>query len=145
MDQSSPKQFENEFEDLYEMFNMSLEEMSKSYPAYKLGTNKTLFTKNKQAFTSIQSNLIEQQQLLINSAQKNKQQLDELNDQITFVNTENSTLMKKLNTFGSADLAAEGELKIQKVLYNELYIQNVILVLLVLLYTGLFIKKKYLK
>lgn len=145
MDQSSPKQFEKEFESLYQRFNMSLEEMSKSYPAYKLGTNKTLFPNNKQVFTSIQSNLIEQQQLLINSAQKNKQQLDELNDLITSVNTENSTLMKKLNTFGSADLAAEGELKIQKVLYNELYIQNVILVLLVLLYTGLFIKKKYLK
>jgi hypothetical protein len=122
---------------------MSLDEMSISYPSYKLAINKTIFPKDKQVFTSIQANLFEQQQLLLRSAETNKQQLDKLNDLITAVNAENSKFMNILNTFGSADLAAEGELKFQQVLYNELYIQNIILILLIFLFIGIFIKKKY--
>jgi len=141
MSQYSPSRFEKELDSLYQQFNMSLEEMSISYPSYKLAINKTIFPKDKQVFTSIQANLFEQQQLLIRSSEKNQQQLDKLNELITTINAENSTFMNRLNTFGSADLAAEGELKFQQVLYNELYIQNIILVLLVLLYAGIFIKK----
>jgi len=141
MSQYSPSGFEKEFDSLYQMFNMSLEELSVSYPSYKLGINKTAYGKDKQQFTSIQSNLFEQQQLLIRSSEKTQQQLNKLNERITSVNTENARRLNRLNTFGSADLAAEGELKNQKVLYNELYIQNIVLVLLVLLYAGIFIKK----
>lgn len=142
MSLTSPSKFKKEFDSLYQMFNMSLEEMSQSYPAFKLGTDKYTYPKDKQDFNKIQANLFEQQHTLFGSAQKAEQNIKQLNASITVINKENQILTDRLNKFGSVGLAAKGELKIQKVLYNELYARNILLVVLIFIYIGIFFKKR---
>jgi hypothetical protein len=121
---------------------MSLDEMSQSYPSYKLGTDKNTFPKDKQQFNNIRGNIFKQQQNLFSSASSAEQQIQKLNDMITTINKENKILTNRVNNFGSVGLAAKGELKLQKVLYNELYARNVLLIMLILLYIGIFFKKR---
>jgi len=142
MSLTSPSQFENLFDSLYLMFNMSLEEMAKSYPLYKLGRDKLTYLKDRQQFNSIRAEIFEQQHILFSAAEKVEQQINKLNTQITANNKKNNNLNDRVNNFGSVGLAAKGELKIQKVLYNELYAGNIILVILILLYIGIFFKTR---
>ena len=124
------------------MFNMSLEEMSLSYPSFKLGINKNTYPNDKQSFNNIQANIFALQNQLFSSSQKAEQKINQLNTTITTVNKENDILTDRVNNFGSVGLAAKGELKMQKVLYNELYMHNIILGSLILLYIGIFFKKR---
>ena len=142
MSLTSPSQFEKLFDSLYFMFNMSLEEMAKSYPLYKLGRDKLTYLKDRQQFNSIRSEIFEQQHSLFSSAEKVEQQINKLNTKITAINKENAILTDRVNNFGSVGLAAKGELKLQKVLYNELYASNILLVILILLYIGFFFKTR---
>ena len=142
MNLTPPSQFKKGLISLYHMFNMSLDEMSQSYPSYKLGTDKITFPKDKQQFNNIRGNIFKQQQNLFSSASSVEQQTQELNDMITNINKENKILTNRVNNFGSVGLAAKGELKLQKVLYNELYARNVLLIMLILLYIGIFFKKR---
>ncbi len=142
MSLTSPSNFKKEFDSLYHMFNMSLEEMSQSYPPFKLGTDVYTYPKDKQDFIRIKANLFELQHTLFSSAQKAEQTIDNLNSNITAVNKRNDTLTDRLNKFGSVGLAAKGELKLQKVLYNELYARNTLLVVLIFIYIGIFFKKR---
>jgi len=142
MSLTSPSNFQKKFGSLYQMFNMSLEEMSQSYPSFKLGIDKNTYPHDKQSFNNIQANIFTQQHQLFSSAEQAEQKINQLNSAITAVNKENAILTNRVNNFGSVGLAAKGELKMQKVLYNELYAQNVILVTLILLYIGIFFKKR---
>jgi len=142
MSLTTPSQFEKIFDSLYLMFDMSLEEMAKSYPLYKLGQDKLTFLKDRQQFNSIRAELFEQQHILFSLTEKLEQQLNKLNNRITSKNRENHILTEQVNNFGSVGLAAKGELKIQKTLYNELYTGNIILVILILLYIGFFFKTR---
>jgi len=142
MSLTTPSQFEKIFDSLYLMFDMSLEEMTKSYPLYKLGQDKLTFLKDRQQFNSIRAELFEQQHILFSLTEKLEQQLNKLNNRITSKNRENHILTEQVNNFGSVGLAAKGELKIQKTLYNELYTGNIILVILILLYIGFFFKTR---
>ena len=142
MSLTTPSQFEKIFDSLYLMFDMSLEEMTKSYPLYKLGQDKLTFLKDRQQFNSIRAELFEQQHILFSLTEKLEQQLNKLNNRITSKNRENHILTEQVNNFGSVGLAAKGELKIQKTLYNELYTGNIILVILILLYIGYFFKTR---
>lgn len=142
MSLTTPSQFEKIFDSLYLMFDMSLEEMAKSYPLYKLGQDKLTFLKDRQQFNSIRAELFEQQHILFSLTEKLEQQLNKLNNRINSKNRENHILTEQVNNFGSVGLAAKGELKIQKTLYNELYTGNIILVILILLYIGFFFKTR---
>jgi hypothetical protein len=142
MSLTSPSKFQKEFHSLYQMFNMSLEEMSLSYPSFKLGINKNTYPNDKQSFNNIQANIFALQNQLFSSSQKAEQKINQLNTTITTVNKENAILTDRVNNFGSVGLAAKGELKMQKVLYNELYMHNIILGSLILLYIGIFFKKR---
>ena len=142
MNLNPPSQFKKGLNSLYHMFNMSLDEMSHSYPSYKLGTDKNTFPKDKQQFNNIQGNIFKQQQNLFSSASSAEEQIQKLNNMITTINKENKILTNRVNNFGSVGLAAKGELKLQKVLYNELYARNILLVVLIFLYIGIFFKKR---
>ena len=142
MSLASPSQIEKRFNSLSHMFNMSLEEMAKSYPLYKLGKDKTTYPKDKQQFNNIRANIFELQNSLFSSTEEVEQQINILNTQITAINKENSILSERVNNFGSIGLAAKGELKIQKILYRELYASNILLVILILLYIGFFFKTR---
>lgn len=142
MSLTTPSQFKKIFDSLYLMFDMSLEEMTKSYPLYKLGQDKLTFLKDRQQFNSIRAELFEQQHILFSLTEKLEQQLNKLNNRINSKNRENHILTEQVNNFGSVGLAAKGELKIQKTLYNELYTGNIILVILILLYIGFFFKTR---
>ena len=141
MSLTSPSKFQNEFDSLYQMFNMSLEEMSQSYPPFKLGTDKNTFLIDQQNFNTTLANIFAEQQRLFSSAEEAEQKIKLLHNGITGSNKENTILTDRVNNFGSIGLAAKGELKMQKVLYNGLYAQNILLVTLILLYIGIFIKK----
>ncbi len=67
MSLTTPSQFEKIFDSLYLMFDMSLEEMAKSYPLYKLGQDKLTFLKDKQQFNSIRAELFEQKHILFST------------------------------------------------------------------------------
>ena len=69
--------------------------------------------------------------------------LKKLNEEITKLNKDNTKLSNKLNTFDNQGLAAEGELKSRQFLYNELYIQNIILTIIILGNIGLYIINNY--
>ena len=136
----SPEKFEKQFESLYKMLNMTLEEMSTSFVNYKLGTEKQQYVKDQQQFNSTLAKLFKQEQLLLSSTDKANNQLTKYNNQITNLNKNNNNLLSNVSGIDNITLAAQGELKLQQTLYKELHIQNIILICVSIFSMGFFVK-----
>lgn len=65
-----------------------------------------------------------------------------LNDDITKKLTENTELMKQLNRLQNSNLGARGELKEKTGLYNQILTQNVILLGVIVVMSGMFFLKR---
>ena len=139
---TKPSELENQFSSLYQRMSMSLEEMTRSFVNYKLGLDKTEYLNDKKAFTSTQADIFELEQKLIALAHTAQTQLETYNTDINRLNKANSSLLNRVNNFDNEALAAQGELKLQNVLYEELYIQNIILSIFALISIVILIKNR---
>ena len=135
--------YEKKFTSLYNMFDMSLEEISKSYIKYKLESNISEYKQNMEIFNSIKAEIYTTKNDLSADAKLMNSKLMDLNGKITKLNIDNTKLSNRSNTFDDQGLAAEGELKDQKFLYNELYTQNIILIIIIFGNIGFYIINNY--
>ena len=138
-----PSFYETELNLLYNMFEMSLEEISKSYVNYKLGVNTAQYKEDTSALQSVKSDIFLIKNNLSTDSLNINNQLGDLNEKLTALNIENVKLTSKLNSFDNQGLAAEGELTSQKVLYDELYTQNIVFIIVIIVNIGLYIMKNY--
>lgn len=63
---------------------------------------------------------------------KAKLQIKNINNHILTLNDENRLLLQNLNTLDNQDFAGHGELFDKKNIYNEIFIKNIILILIIL-------------
>ena len=130
-----PDQYKELINKAYIEFDVALQEMSKSYPDYKIDpTNKEYLTEynldQKNLETAKASIFSYRNQLEKDSNDIQARNL-RVNKNITKLNNENAKLLRKLNTLENQNSGAEGELYDKEYIYNEIYIENIILLLVI--------------
>jgi hypothetical protein len=130
-----PDQYKELINKAYIEFDVALQEMSKSYPDYKIDpTNKEYLTE----YNLDQKNLETAKASIFsyrNQLEKDSNDIQAINSRvnknITKLNNENAKLLRKLNTLENQNSGAEGELYDKEYIYNEIYIENIILLLVI--------------
>ena len=69
--------------------------------------------------------------------------LSDLNTKIEELDKENAFLTNRANTLNNQEVAAEGELSDQKFMANEIFAQNIGLLLLIIINIGVYLVKTY--
>ena len=65
-----------------------------------------------------------------------------VNSNIDITNRENRELLKELYQLKNNDSGAAGELKQKNFIYNQLYVQNIVLLVMILGLSGLYVYKR---
>jgi len=141
MSLKEPSFYSDSLSKLYLMFNTSLDEIENSFIKYKLGQQSN-YDNDMKVLNDIRAELFVTQEQLFSESEKLKHEIDTLNFLITELNESNAGLINRLNKLGNSGLAAEGELKIQKTLYMELFTQNIVLILAIIIFISILMKKK---
>ena len=141
MSLKEPSFYSDSLSKLYLMFNTSLDEIENSFIKYKLGQQSN-YDNDMKVLNDIRAELFVTQEQLFSESEKLKHEIDTLNFLITELNESNAGLINRLNKLGNSGLAAEGELKIQKTLYMELFTQNIVLILGIIIFISILMKKK---
>ena len=145
MSVKTPSEHENLFHSSYKRFSIILEELTNSYPLYKLNPTYSKFSNEYKKQCTQLKTVKDAIFLYKNNLQKDsvtlKNSVENINAKITSLNDENKNLTDKLNNLQHSDYAAGGELIDKKFLYNELFTENVILSMIVTCITGYLIKK----
>ena len=123
------------------MFNTSLDEIENSFIKFKLGQQSN-YENDMKVLNDIRAEIFVTQEQLFSETEKLKHEIDTLNFLITELNERNANLINRLNKLGNSGLAAQGELKIQKTLYMELFTQNIVLILGIIIFISILMKKK---
>lgn len=134
-----PSNYSQSLNKLYFMFNNTLDEMRKNYINYKL-KNSPEYTSNLNTLNNVKAEIFSEQQSIFSSAEKIKKEVDKYDFLINGLNSQNTKLKKKLENIKDTGLAAQGELKLQNTLYRELFIQNMVLSIIILIFIVQFIK-----
>jgi hypothetical protein len=134
-----PSNYSQSLNKLYLMFNNTLDEMRKNYISFKLG-NSTEYTSNLNTINNVKAEIFSEQQSIFSSTEKIKKEVDKYDFLINGLNSQNAKLKKKLENIKDTGLAAQGELKLQKNLYREVFIQNMVLSIIILIFIVRFIK-----
>ena len=134
-----PSNYSQSLNKLYLMFNNALDEMRKNYSSYKL-ENSPEYTGNLNTLNNVKAEIFREQQSLFSSTEKIKKEVDKYDFLINGLNNQNTKLKKKLENIKDTGLAAQGELKLQNTLYRELFIQNMVLSIIILIFIVQFIK-----
>ena len=113
--------------------------MRKNYISFKLG-NSTEYTSNLNTINNVKAEIFSEQQSIFSSTEKIKKEVDKYDFLINGLNRQNAKLKKKLENIKDTGLAAQGELKLQKNLYREVFIQNMVLSIIILIFIVRFIK-----
>ena len=114
MSVKSPSEHENLFDSSYKRFSIILEELTNSYPLYKLNpTYSKFYNEYKKQCTQLKT-VKDAIFLYKNNLQKDsvtlKDNVKDINAKITLLNDENKNLTDKLNNLQESDYAAGGEL-----------------------------------
>ena len=141
MSLKEPSFYSDSLSKLYLMFNTSLDEIENSFIKYKLGQQSN-YENDMKVLNDIRAEIFVTQEQLFSETEKLKHEIDTLNFLITELNESNASLRKRLNKLSNSGLAAEGELKIQKTLYMELFTQNIVLILGIIIFISILMKKK---
>lgn len=144
MSLKEPSFYSNSLSKLYLMFNTSLDEIENSFIKYKLGQQSN-YQNDMKVLNDIRAEIFVTQEQLFSETEKLKHEIDTLDFLITELNNSNAKLINKIDSLGNSGLAAEGELKIQKTLYMELFTQNIVLLIGVFILIFLLTKKKIAK
>ena len=141
MSLKEPSFYSNSLSKLYLMFNTSLDEIENSFIKFKVGQNSN-YENDMKVLNDVKAEIFVTQEQLFSETEKLKHEIDTLNFLITELNESNTKLINKINKLDNSGLAAEGELKIQKTLYMELFTQNIVLILGIIIMFFSLIKKK---
>lgn len=142
MSLQSPNKYETNLDSLYQQFDLALDEIVKTYTNYKVGVNDD-YLHDRDNFNSIKGKIMNLQQNLNNDMTTVSDELFDLNTKLEELDNENNSLTNKANTLGNQELAAEGELSSQKFMANEIFAQNIVLLLLIILNISVYLVKTY--
>ena len=134
----TPDEYKKKFESLFNNFNSSLENMAKIYPNYKLDTNKDNYSNNKNKFFSIKNDINKLIHNLSDNVEDSRKEINALNDNINVLDKEHKKLTRELNKLNNLDLAAKGALDDHEVHSRQIYISNIILLLIIVSHIGLY-------
>ena len=118
---------------------MSLEEMSKSYIDYKLNNNSSEYNLDKGNLEKSKTEIYQYSIDIQNASENIKKKIIELNEKITTINAENKKISRKLTILDNHDNGAVGALEDKTNVYNELYIQNIVLLVFIILNSSIYL------
>ena len=138
----TPNNYKNQLDSLIQNFNSSLNGITASFTDYKLGINKD-FLKDKQNFNSVKAAIVKLQNNIQTSMETVHNKLDDLNDKISKLDKDNAILTKQTSTLNKQGLAAKGELVDQEFVTDQIFTQNIILLVLIIINIGVCLIKTY--
>jgi len=138
----TPNNYKNQLNSLIQNFNSSLNEITTSFTDYKLGINKD-FLKDKQNFNSVKASIAKLQNNIQTNMETVYDKLVDLNDKISKLDEDNASLTKETSTLNKQGLAAKGELTDQKFVTDQIFTQNIILLVLIIINIGVYLIKTY--
>lgn len=139
----TPSYYKNELASLTQTFNLSLEGIINSYANKKLNINSEPYFRDENNFDTTKADISQLQSSLYQDIETMQDKIINLNNTITKLNRENTKLTTKVNTLDNQDMAAHGELTDQKIVANQIYIQNIILLILIISTVGSYLVKNY--
>lgn len=138
----TPNNYKNQLDSLIQNFNSSLNGITASFTDYKLGINKD-FLKDKQNFNSVKAAIVKLQNNIQTSMETVHNKLADLNDKISKLDKDNAILTKQTSTLNKQGLAAKGELVDQEFVTDQIFTQNIILLVLIIINIGVYLIKTY--
>ena len=141
MSLQKPTVYSDTLTKLYSMFNLALVEIKSSYVQYKLNTTSN-YENDLSRLNDVRADIFTKQQELFRGTEILKSEIDMLNNIITKLNIENAKLTDEINRFDNSGLAAQGELKMQKTIYKELFTQNIVLIITILI-SSIYVIRKF--
>lgn len=126
MSLQKPSVYSDNLNQLYLMFNTSLEEVRNSFVQEKLGVSSN-YENDLTTLNNIRADIFTTQQELFSATESVRNQVEKLNESITNYNDMNDKVTAEMRSFDNSGLAAQGELKIQGTIFEELFTQNIVL------------------
>jgi hypothetical protein len=131
--------YNSELNSAYNTYNIALEEMSKSYIDYKLNNNSSEYNLDRGNLEKAKTDIYQYSSDIQNASETTKKKILELNEKIATINAENKKLSSKLTILDEQDSGAVGALEDKTNVYNELYIQNIVLLVMIILNSSLYL------
>ena len=131
--------YDSKLNSAYNTFNMSLEEMSKSYIDYKLNDKSNEYNLDRGNLEKAKTEIYQYSNDIQTASENTKRKIVELNRKIANINADNRRLSSKLSLLDQQDSGAIGALQDKTNVYNELYIQNIVLLVMIILNGSLYI------
>ena len=140
--ETTPTSISIELQEQYLLLTAALDKLSISFIAYKLEEEGSTYEDDLAEVQLIRDQILLKQNELLSLNDSYKSDIDKLNFVITELTISNKNMKEQLKTFENSGLAADGELVIQKTIFNQYIIQNMILVLLILYFSFKLYKKE---
>jgi len=140
MSLQKPSVYSENLNKLYLMFNTSLDEVRNSFVQHKLGLSSN-YENDLTTLNDIRADIFTTQQELFASTETVRNKVEQLNDLITQLNYSNDKVTREIRGFDNSGLAAQGELKMQGTIFEELFTQNIVLFFTILILFIHIIKK----
>ena len=140
--ETTPTSISIELQEQYLLLTAALDKLSISFIAYKLEEEGSTYEDDLAEVQLIRDQILLKQNELLSLNDSYKSDIDKLNFVITELTISNKNMKEQLKTFENSGLAADGELVIQKTIFNQYIIQNMILLLLILYFSFKLYKKE---
>ena len=140
--ETTPTSISIELQEQYLLLTAALDRLSISFIAYKLEEEGSTYEDDLAEVQLIRDQILLKQNELLSLNDSYKSDIDKLNFVITELTISNKNMKEQLKTFENSGLAADGELVIQKTIFNQYIIQNMILLLLILYFSFKLYKKE---
>lgn len=140
--ETTPTSISIELQEQYLLLAAALDKLSISFIAYKLEEEGSTYEDDLAEVQLIRDQILLKQNELLSLNDSYKSDIDKLNFVITELTISNKNMKEQLKTFENSGLAADGELVIQKTIFNQYIIQNMILLLLILYFSFKLYKKE---
>ena len=137
----NPVDISNSFTQHFLNYQTALNLMHDYFPVTgNLNEASQTYTNAENAVITEQAQIFTLENRLATSANLVNANINAIKQEINVLDASTNNIESILNNFKDRSLAAEGELKIQKYLYHELFTGNIILVLTVIIFAGVIFK-----
>jgi len=141
MTETTPESMREELAALYVSLNTALDTLSASFIAFKLEEPST-YEDDLVEVQLLRDQIVRKQNELTSINDTYKNDIEKFNFIITELTASNNGLKNQLKQFENSGLASHGELVIQKTIFNQYIIQNIILLLMILFFSYKLAKKE---
>ena len=141
MTETTPESMREELAALYVSLNTALDTLSESFIAFKLEESST-YEDDLVEVQLLRDQIVRKQNELTSINDIYKNDIEKFNFIITELTASNNGLKNQLKQFENSGLASHGELVIQKTIFNQYIIQNIILLLMILFFSYKLAKKE---